>query len=122
MNACRTTGREQIVRLLSPLDSVVWDRRHFKLLWGWRPLRSLHAGAKTPARVLCACSFFGSAARDRLTQSLNEPRRGECPERLRRLASARWCLFTGSRRAAGSDSAPLVFVWGGQLCARSACS
>jgi uncharacterized protein YcaQ len=26
----------RIVRLLAPFDPVVWDRRRFELLWGWR--------------------------------------------------------------------------------------
>ncbi len=39
------------VRLLAPFDPVVWDRRRFELLWGWRlPLRGLHAGATNAMR------------------------------------------------------------------------
>jgi uncharacterized protein len=29
-------AREPRVRLLSPFDPVVWDRRRFELFWGWR--------------------------------------------------------------------------------------
>lgn len=32
--SCRHGAPEQ-VRLLSPFDPVVWDRRRFELLWGW---------------------------------------------------------------------------------------
>jgi uncharacterized protein YcaQ len=28
-------GGEDVVRLLSPFDPVVWDRRRFELFWGW---------------------------------------------------------------------------------------
>jgi len=28
-------GGEEVVRLLSPFDPVVWDRRRFELFWGW---------------------------------------------------------------------------------------
>jgi len=29
-------GPDQAVRLLTPFDPIVWDRRRFELLWGWR--------------------------------------------------------------------------------------
>ena len=31
----RREAAPDVVRLLTPFDPVVWDRRRFKLLWGW---------------------------------------------------------------------------------------
>jgi hypothetical protein len=32
---CRRLEVEDAVRLLTPFDPVVWDRRRFEMLWGW---------------------------------------------------------------------------------------
>ncbi|WP_213957677.1 MULTISPECIES: DNA glycosylase AlkZ-like family protein [unclassified Variovorax] len=34
--ASRRHAPDEAVRLLAPFDPVVWDRRRFELLWGWR--------------------------------------------------------------------------------------
>jgi uncharacterized protein YcaQ len=31
----RRNAPDQMVRLLTPFDPIVWDRRRFELLWGW---------------------------------------------------------------------------------------
>jgi uncharacterized protein YcaQ len=36
VNVTPEKEREPRVRLLSPFDPVVWDRRRFELFWGWR--------------------------------------------------------------------------------------
>ena len=54
------------VRLLAPFDPVR-DRRRFEMLWTGRPVRSLHAGAETKARILRAAAVV-ARSRDRLDQ------------------------------------------------------
>ena len=34
--ASRRWGTDDALRLLAPFDPIVWDRRRFELLWGWR--------------------------------------------------------------------------------------
>jgi uncharacterized protein len=46
--ASRRHAATQVVRLLTPFDPVVWDRRRFELLWGW-PYR-FEAYTPAPAR------------------------------------------------------------------------
>jgi hypothetical protein len=43
-------GPERKVRLLAPFDPVVWDRRRFEILWGWR--YRFEAYTPVPRRVL----------------------------------------------------------------------
>ncbi|MFZ2650519.1 MAG: crosslink repair DNA glycosylase YcaQ family protein, partial [Burkholderiaceae bacterium] len=44
--AAKRHQAEPAVRLLSPFDPVVWDRRRFEMLWGW----AYRFEAYTPAR------------------------------------------------------------------------
>ena len=65
----RQAAPDEAVRLLSPFDPVVWDRRRFELLWGWVSVRGLHAGRQTEAGVLRAAAAV-AGSRDRLGQRL----------------------------------------------------
>lgn len=73
----RFTGRGDDVRLLSPFDPIVWDRRRFELLWDWA--YRFEAYTPAPKRKL---GYYALPLlwRDRIVGWCNVTRNGSSPD------------------------------------------
>ena len=90
--------RPDALRLLTPFDPVVWDRRRFEHLLGLGlPLRGVHAGAEAQARLLRAPAPVAGPG-DRLGQRL---RRGGRASRDVRIRAGRAAARGGLQARAG---------------------
>ena len=90
--ACRGAHQERhaagMVRLLTPFDPVVWDRRRFALLWGWAyRFEASHPGGDAQARLLRAAAALAGPGYWL----------GQCVGCPRRVALGDWATWRRSR-------------------------
>ena len=93
---------DEQVRLLTPFDPIVWDRRRFSLLWEWTYRFEAYTPAAKRKLGYYALPLLWRESRHRLGQCDRHRRRIAVILRLRRTCAARPSLRSGPRRRDGA--------------------